>query len=194
MTLPRALPLLPAALLAATALAGPAAAVSPSEPADAFWARMHDTDGNRVGTVTLEATTTGTVLLNASFEGLPEGSHGFHIHETGACSPDFEAAGGHFAPRGHSHGILEGEGRHAGDLPNVTVPASGNTHVQFFVEGVSLVKGEEGYLLDADGSAFIVHAGPDDYESQPAGDAGGRIACGVIERLDDDQGRMAERS
>jgi len=173
------------ALMAATALT-PATAVEPDMPADAFWAQMHDRNGEQIGIVTFEATTTGTVLVNASFQNLPEGTHGFHIHETGACEPDFGAAGGHYAPRGHSHGILEGEGKHAGDMPNLMVPANGAVQTQYFVGGVSLQDGETGYLLDDDGSAVIVHAGPDDYESQPSGAAGDRIACGVIAPIKDE--------
>lgn len=177
-----------AATLAAAVLAAtPAVAVEPDVAGDAFWARMHDRQGERIGIVTFEATTTGTTLVTASFTDLPEGSHGFHIHETGACEPPFRTAGGHFAPRDHSHGILEGEGRHAGDMPNLIVPETGRVTVQHFVQGVSLQEDDTGFLLDNDGSAVIVHSGPDDYESQPAGGAGKRIACGVIEPVDPDR-------
>jgi len=117
------------------------------------------------------------VLVYASFTGLPPGSHAFHFHETGQCEPPFKSAGGHFNPDGSAHGFLVEEGPHAGDMPNIHVPTSG----ELAIENLSGVRALEPDLLDDDGAAFIVHRGADDYTSQPSGAAGPRIACGVIE-------------
>lgn len=149
--------------------------------AETAHARLADPEGREVGQVVLEETASGAVHLTASFQGLPPGVHGFHIHETGACSPDFKAAGGHYAPAGHAHGVDDPKGRHAGDLPNIHVPADGSLTVEYFLSAVSLSEGAEGSLFKEGGTAFIVHSGADDYRSQPAGAAGDRIACGVIE-------------
>lgn len=169
-----------AALLAAAAL--PAAAVAQEPAGDYAKAEMMNRDGEQVGVVTVEQTPSGQLVLTAVFEGLPEGNYGFHIHETGSCSPDFAAAGGHFAPEDASHGVLAEGGPHAGDLPNLAVPQSGFKEVKHFVDGVTLSDGENA-LLDDDGAAVIVHRRTDDYESQPAGDAGARIVCGVLEAV-----------
>ena len=161
-------------MLAMVTITGPAA-LAQSAKAD-----LKGPDGKAFGTVTLREMPAGGVLLRLDASGLPPGEHGFHIHETGKCTPDFSAAGDHFAPRGHKHGTGEKGGPHAGDMPNIHVPASGSIVVEFFVPGVTLAKGEAGSLFDDDGSAIVVHAKPDDYKSQPSGDAGGRIGCGVI--------------
>ena len=98
------------------------------------------------------------------------------------CEPTFDAAGGHFAPFGNAHGVLHPEGKHAGDLPNLQVPESGVLSVEIFADGLSLEPGEPAWIFDADGSALVVHAGPDDYLTQPAGGGGPKIACGPIVR------------
>jgi Cu-Zn family superoxide dismutase len=143
-------------------------------------AALHDASGKEVGTIALRATADEGVWLNVSLEGVPAGTHGFHIHETGKCEGDFKSAGGHFAPEGHKHGVLVKGGPHAGDMPNIHVPSDGRLNMEIFVPEVSLQKGDDDTLFDADGSAFVVHAGVDDYKSQPSGDAGDRIACGVV--------------
>jgi hypothetical protein len=103
-----------------------------------------------------------------------------HIHETGKCEPPFESAGGHFNPYGKAHGFNSPSGWHAGDLPNIYADAHGTVRIEVFVPQISLQGGEHP-LLDHDGSAFVIHAHADDLQSDPAGDAGGRIACGVVE-------------
>jgi len=163
-----------ALVLGALAAAGPAHASAS--------ATLTNRDGETVGTVTLQETANG-VLLRAEFDGLPPGTHGFHIHETGLCTPDFSAAGGHFAGGGESHGFIVATGPHAGDLPNIHVPESGRLTVEMFNDRITLDAGQ-GAIREGDGSAIIVHAGADDYESQPSGDAGERIACGVIVDVD----------
>ena len=137
-------------------------------------------DGAAHGTVSLRQTPHG-VLLMAELTGVPPGVHGLHIHETGACdaSEGFMSAGDHFAGANDSHGYLVAGGPHAGDMPNIHVPDGGALTVEVFNPRISLVDGA-GFLLDADGSALMIHAGADDYESQPSGDAGDMIACGVI--------------
>lgn len=143
-------------------------------------AELKDTSGQEVGTVALHEGQDNGVWLNASFDKLPPGSHAFHIHETGKCEGDFKSAGGHFAPDGNKHGLLAEGGPHAGDMPNIHVPSDGHLTLEIFVDKVSLKKGAKHSLFDGDGSALIVHEGTDDYKSQPSGDAGKRIACGVI--------------
>lgn len=143
-------------------------------------ATLTNPEGEEVGRATLTETPGHGVLIHLEVWGLEPGPHGFHIHETGRCEPDFGAAGGHYAPRGHSHGALHPDGKHAGDLLNLYVPESGALTVDQLAEGVTLQRGVEGTLFDDDGSALLIHTGPDDYRSQPTGDAGGRAACGVI--------------
>lgn len=142
-------------------------------------ATLQNGDQGPAGSVALVQTPSG-VLLTATLTDLPPGAHGFHIHETGSCEPDFSAAGGHFAPRDHAHGLEVIEGEHAGDMPNIHVGADGKLKIEILNPRISLASGEEGYLFDADGAAIVIHAGADDYTSQPSGDAGDRIACGVI--------------
>jgi Cu-Zn family superoxide dismutase len=147
-------------------------------------AELRNEKGEAVGSVLLRAAP-GGVLLVVRATGLPPGTHGFHIHETGKCEPPFQSAGGHFNPSGAKHGLLNPEGPHAGDLPNVTVAADGTLHVELFTPLVVLGSGTSGaknVLFDADGSALVIHAGADDHRTDPSGHSGGRIACGVIAR------------
>ena len=137
-------------------------------------------DGKEHGTVRFETAQTG-VVIRASFTGLPPGTHGIHIHEKGACEPDFEAAGGHFNPTGAAHGILDEDGPHVGDLPNIHVPENGELTIEFFAPLLTLSAGTEQALLDQDGAAVVIHSGADDYKTDPSGNSGDRIACGVIE-------------
>lgn len=140
-----------------------------------------DPNGNSVGRAELVQTANEAVLIRLTVEGLEPGTHAFHIHETGVCTPtDFSSAGGHYAPHGRSHGIFHEDGEHGGDLLNLQVPESGRVQTERLAPHVTLVPGAAGFLLDDDGSALVIHAGADDYESQPSGDAGSRVACGVI--------------
>ena len=171
----------------AALLATPALAQTDAQPAEGetagmatATATMMGLDGAEHGTVTLEQTPNG-VLLTADLTGVPAGVHGFHVHETGACEPPFQSAGGHFNPTDANHGFLDEGGPHAGDMPNIHVPESGDLMIEILNPMISLNEGEEGYLMDEDGSAILIHAGGDDYETDPAGDSGDRIACGVVE-------------
>ena len=157
------------AVLTLGALAAPAFA------ADKASAVLKDPQGNEVGKVILIAVPTG-ILLDVDLSALPAGDHALHIHGVGKCEPpSFKSAGGHFNPEEDEHGLMNEAGPHAGDMPNIHVPANGELRIEVLNEMVNLPMG----LLDEDGSAIVIHAGPDDYVSNPAGAAGPRIACGV---------------
>ena len=139
---------------------------------------MVGVDGTPMGTVAMTQTPNG-VLLTLGITNLPEGGHSFHIHETGACEPDFEAAGGHFNPDGAEHGFQNEAGPHAGDLPNIYADAELEVNADMFTDRISMQPDAENTLFDDDGSAIIIHVNPDTYQSEA--EAGARIACGVIE-------------
>lgn len=140
-------------------------------------AEVADREGQSVGTVTLSTAASGVVLVELSLMNLPAGLHGVHLHEVGNCAAaDFTSAGGHIAGD-RAHGILVEGGPHPGDLPNTLVGEDGTAEVSYFLTYLEI----DSMIRDNDGAAFIVHADPDDYETQSAGDAGDRIACGVFE-------------
>ena len=148
--------------------------------ADLVAADIVEAGGAVIGKAVFEQTPTG-VLVFVEVEGLPPGAHGIHLHGTGACAPDFKAAGGHINPSGAKHGLRHPDGPDNGDLPNLFVSADGSARAEFFTTRVTVAAGGGlPALLDADGSAVIVHERPDDHLTQPIGGAGGRIACGVI--------------
>lgn len=158
------------------------AAIGAEAQTETAHATLKNAEGETAGVAHLTEVEQGGVHVQVRLDKAPPGSHAFHIHETGACMPDFSAAGGHYAPEGDSHGMLHGPDDHAGDLLNVHVPdAEEGIVAERMASEVTLEKGAEGSLLDADGSAIVIHAGPDDYASQPSGAAGSRIMCGVIE-------------
>lgn len=120
----------------------------------------------------------GGLRVTGDIGGLAPGSHGFHIHQTGDCTAaDAASAGGHFNPTGSGHGRAGTATHHAGDIDNIVADASGVAHVDVQLRGVSLGGGA---ATDVVGRALVVHAAPDDYRSQPAGNSGARIGCGVI--------------
>lgn len=140
-----------------------------------------DANGESVGSAELTEEDEG-VTVKVVAEGLPEGSHGFHFHETGKCElPDFESAGSHFNPTDTEHGLDNESGPHAGDLPNLVVEEDGTVDEEILAENVTLKEGEENSLFQEGGTALVIHSDEDDGVSQPAGDAGDRIVCGVIE-------------
>lgn len=144
-------------------------------------AAMKGADGADHGSVTLTETNSG-VLVRAELTGLPPGRHGFHLHAVGECEPPFESAGDHYNPTNVNHGFLAEGGPHVGDMPNIHVPDSGGITVEVLNTFVSLAPDSGNSLSDEDGTALVIHADPDDYEGQPSGHAGDRIACGVVER------------
>jgi Cu-Zn family superoxide dismutase len=155
------------------ALSLPAMAQTASAP-------LKGTDGKEVGSANLTQTPSG-VLINLAVKGLPPGEHAFHVHAVGKCEAPFESAGPHFNPGHKKHGMMAAEGAHAGDMPNLHVPQSGDLTVEVMNSAITLEKGKPNSVFDGDGSALVIHAKSDDYKTDPAGDAGGRIACGVIQ-------------
>ena len=122
------------------------------------------------------------VKVEGEIAGLEPGRHGFHIHDKGDCSaPDAASAGAHFNPGGKKHGVMVGDGPHAGDMPNLHIPADGSLVVEVLNAAVTLEKDKPNSLFKPEGTALVIHAGKDDYKTDPTGDAGGRIACGVVE-------------
>jgi Cu-Zn family superoxide dismutase len=146
-------------------------------------ATLMNAQGARVGTATIVAANGGTaVQVNLSVMNLPAGTHAFHIHTVGQCdAPGFTSAGGHFNPAMKQHGKDNPSGAHAGDLPNFDTDSSGSATISYTVPGVTLGDGPNS-LFHPGGTALVIHAMPDDYKTDPAGNAGPRIACGVIER------------
>ncbi|SFD70619.1 superoxide dismutase family protein [Roseivivax sediminis] len=165
-----------AASTAALFVAG-AAFAQDGEMEPAAMATLMDQSGTEVGQVEIFETNDG-LLFSLEATGIPEGGHGFHVHETGECSGDFTSAGDHYAPGGNSHGLMAEGGPHAGDLPNVYAGMEGNVRADVTSSVLSLEDGDAP-VMDDDGSAIIVHEGPDSYGAEAG--AGSRIACGVIE-------------
>jgi Cu-Zn family superoxide dismutase len=142
-----------------------------------------NTQRQEVGQATVTDAPKGVLIglsLREKPSGISPGLHAFHIHAVGKCDPPFETAGDHYDPEKKQHGFVSQGGGHAGDLPNIHVPEKGQLIVEFFVTGVRLKEGKN-RLMDEDGSALVIHAQKDDYRTDPAGNAGDRIACGVIE-------------
>jgi Cu-Zn family superoxide dismutase len=154
-------------------------AASASTSAEMANAALKDKSGKPVGDVDLVQTRHG-VLLKVSIKRLPPGERAFHIHAVGRCDAPFESAGPHFNPGNHKHGMMSGPG-HAGDMPNLHIPQSGELTVEVLNSAIALEKGKPNSLFDDDGSSIVIHDKADDYKSDPAGNAGDRIACGVIQ-------------
>ena len=142
-------------------------------------ATLKDKDGKQVGYVVLIDTPEGVRIAVTGYR-LPPGEHGLHIHAAGKCDPpDFMTAGDHFNPSGKQHGRLNPAGPHAGDLPNLKVAGSGEAGVENTTRAVTLGPGPAS-LFGPNGASIVVHASPDDEKTDPAGNSGPRIACGVI--------------
>ncbi|MFP4314254.1 MAG: superoxide dismutase family protein [Alphaproteobacteria bacterium] len=145
---------------------------------------IKNNQGTKIGALKLKETEKG-VLLKLDLNNLQAGgTHAFHIHETGRCSPDFSAAGEHFNPADNEHGMMMEEGQHAGDMPNIHVDDDGTVSQEILNTMITLEENDNvdgrHTIYDEDGSAIVIHAGADDYVSQPSGAAGDRIACAVI--------------
>ena len=168
------------ASVGAVALLGPALLRgAAAEDAATAKAALEDANGRYVGVASFTQTPAG-VLIRLSVRSMPGGEHAFHIHAVGKCEPpDFASAGGHFNPTDTHHGIMSGPG-HAGDMPNLHIPADGSLDVEVLNTAVTLDKEKPNSVFHPGGTAIVIHAGKDDYTSDPAGNAGDRIICGVI--------------
>lgn len=153
--------------------------VSSQQPAE-IQAPLINTNGDEIGEVTVTEGKNG-VIIQIEAEKLSPGMHGFHIHEKGECTPpNFESAGGHFNPTDKEHGFDNPKGFHLGDLPNIEVEENGAVNAVVTDIDVTLQPGLENSILDEGGSAIVIHENADDYRTDPAGNAGDRIACAVL--------------
>jgi Cu-Zn family superoxide dismutase len=158
-------------------VAAPAAPPSAPIPIQAT-ASLIDAASKNIGTVNFTDTPAGLLVIG-TVSGLGIGTHGIHLHTVGMCEPSgFSSAGGHFNPTGAKHGFRNPAGHHAGDIPNIVTQAAGKHGFQFIVTGVRLTG--DGGLLDADGASIVIHSVADDYMTDPSGNSGARLACGVI--------------
>ena len=171
------------ALLAVLAL-GAAACSESNDPdiAARATAVLRDAAGAQVGTANITEDENATVVVSLSVTGMTEGQHGVHLHMTGACdgAGAFSSAGAHYNPFTKEHGLENPNGAHAGDMPNIPVGSTGAGTLTYTNPRVRLTSGPNS-LLDGDGSAIVVHAGTDDQVTDPQGNSGARIACGVLQ-------------
>lgn len=175
----RNLPTIALGLASAMSLAA-CASVPASEGETLATASLIDTTGMPTGEARL-ISVGNRVELAVSVAGLTPGEHGFHLHTTGRCAlPDFTSAGGHLNPSGEGHGLLDNDGNHLGDLPNLTVQANGTASAQIAIDGTPSYVVDQ--VFDADGTAIVIHADADDGRTDPSGNAGSRMRCGVLTR------------
>ncbi|KTF67952.1 superoxide dismutase family protein [Sphingomonas sp. HT-1] len=141
-------------------------------------AELRDAGGKIVGTAVAEEID-GSIRVLVDVRGVAPGPHGVHVHTVGKCTaPDFTSAGGHWNATAKQHGKENPMGPHSGDMPNLKVDEKGSGNGRFMLEG-----GTFAGLLDEDGASLVVHAGEDDYKTDPSGNSGGRIACGVFQAM-----------
>lgn len=172
-------------LIAGAAVLGLAGCAGAGGLADTQNVTLRDASGRTVGQALLTPAAEG-VRVTLSVNDIPAGVHGVHIHQTGQCDPpDFTTAGGHFNPANRQHGTENPSGPHAGDLPNITVDANGRGRMTGTAPGVTLTGSGASSLRKSGGTSLMVHASADDYRTDPSGNSGARIACGVIPPADD---------
>lgn len=164
-----------------SAVASPSPSPFPSPGPNQVMAQLRSSDGQVVGIGIFTEESPG-LRLNVQVRGLPPGTHGIHVHLAASCiAPDFSSAGAHFNPTERQHGLQNPSGPHGGDLPNLEVGADGAGVLTAIARDLGLGSGPTS-VFDADGSALVIHAGPDDNVTDPAGNSGARIACGTIAR------------
>ena len=155
------------------------AAALAAQTATMATADLADSQGKKVGAAELTQTPDG-VKITLTVSGLTPGQHAFHIHNVGKCDrPDFKSAGAHFNPYGKKHGLKNPDGPHAGDMENIEVGSDGTGKAEIVNKQVAFADGPNS-LFHEGGTAIVIHASPDDNVTDPAGNAGARIACGVI--------------
>lgn len=169
-------------LLLALTVAGCSSAILTRIPVASASATLTTVNGSAAGTVQLRQAAGGTVTVDVNAIGLTAGAHGIHFHEVGQCdgASAFATAGGHFNPLNREHGLERPAGPHAGDAPNLVASSNGTASLTFTTDRITLTSGSIS-LFDANGTSVVIHAGPDDQLSQPSGNSGGRVACGVIQ-------------
>jgi superoxide dismutase, Cu-Zn family len=140
---------------------------------------LKNAGGSEIGVANFTEDASGVVHVDVRASGLTPGLHGIHIHETGNCSPTFAAAGSHYNPSHKKHGLKNPDGPHAGDLPNLQVNENGTGYLNTTTDLFTISPGPT-TLFDSDGSSIVIHAGPDDQVTDPAGNSGDRVACGTI--------------
>ena len=177
--------LAPILLAAGVTVAACASAGSSSNRVAAATASIRNAAGEERGKAELWQDRDNIVHVDVQVSGMPSGPHGIHFHAVGACDASggtpFASAGAHFNPLGRQHGLDNPAGPHGGDAPNFTVASDGTGRATFTTDRISLTDGSTS-LFDNDGSAIVIHAAADDQMSQPSGNSGARIACGVVQR------------